>query len=240
MPYLTAEQLIEVLSADLTVGNRGRLEARRRATSDMWEKWLLKNLLEEDVRPPAPAVPRPPFWGVGPKGPAERPLDAADLAWIGRLPSDTKDLPVGDARELASLAMTVPVGSSDARLVESVLRPAQLRLEREHAEAQLRWVKASEPRLPAQEPRRHGELPGRVEIVASALQRQKPDMPDEAALVWAEKAVSDARADTVRKWEMAVADAEAHLAAVEAGEVRPIRTASAARPAPTLLGAARR
>lgn len=52
-------------------------------------------------------------------------LSAADLAWLQRLPTDPAAISYEDARVLAGMAETLPPGSADKRLLDSIWAPVR-------------------------------------------------------------------------------------------------------------------
>lgn len=113
-------------------------------------------------------------------------LEAAELAWIQRLPLDPRQVSYEDAVQLAELAGSISAMKSpaSARLVESVWLPVKEVYDLRVAEARLAQLPKSPPELPREV----------LSAVEDAISKQYPNLGEHAVLVEAQQAVRDFRA----------------------------------------------
>lgn len=182
---LTSKQVMSLISSPSSDRLKGSVEAAKRfgmtTTGPFGSSYggpvEQQRFLDDiqQVRSAAPADTRylHPGQAAGAVAPnSDKPLSAADLAWLERLPRDPAAISWEDARQVAKMAQSIGAVSnpSDARLIRSVWQPLRIHHDRRLAEAELAAAEKPLPKVPSSA---GGAL-------AAALQAELPQhTPDE-------------------------------------------------------------
>ncbi|WP_157720033.1 hypothetical protein [Microlunatus sagamiharensis] len=111
-----------------------------------------------------------------------RPLDAADLAWIQRLPADPAKISPEDVQALKGMASQAAMGTSDHRLIRAVLGPVETYHAKREAEANLANLSRPLTQIPA----------NAADALSAILAREVPDLRDDERYSRASAMVRDA------------------------------------------------
>jgi hypothetical protein len=109
--------------------HRGEIQALKRerlaGSGDYDAHALVDELLTAQKRPTAELV-RTPWWDVRASHESQRrPLGPADFMWLQRLDRDPAKVSDAEARELFKMRLETELGSSEARLIESMFAPVE-------------------------------------------------------------------------------------------------------------------
>jgi len=196
---MTSEQILEALALPADDGSYGQLMAWRRSIDADRENWdhEAHTFLDELMQRPRSQAERyahptamPRSTGKAPGDTKPQPLEPGDLVWLQRLPSDPTKISAEDAAYIAALAREARPGSSDARLLKSILDPIQRLHDKRKAEVELRNLDAAKP-LPVPRNARR--------VLGAAISRETSDLTPDEAHIRAGRLISEATAEANAK-----------------------------------------
>lgn len=197
---LTSKQILQALALPPGDGSYGTLMAWRRsidADRENWDhaEWTFLDELMQHRQPQTEryahptTMPRPS--GRQPGGTGEpQPLEPGDLVWLQRLPSDPAKISDEDAAYIATLAREARPGSSDARLLKSILDPIRRHHDKRQAQVELRNHDATKPRPTPRNARA---------VLAAAVLRETNDLDDDEAHTRARRMIDQVTAEVTAK-----------------------------------------
>jgi len=199
----SAKQILEIVADTTSSGiDRGRVRYLHQNAAPGAERQFFEQQLEATGTEPVAVYSNPTRRPVH-QGPA-KPLDAADLAWLQRLPSDAAKVAPEDVSILVGLAAQAKHPSSEHRLISAILAPIELHHAQREAETAVTNLRRPLPRIPASV----------VGALAEAIRREMPQLSDDEALGRARQQATDAVAKRDATHEQRLLDARARLAEV--------------------------
>jgi len=167
---MTSREFVDVLTRGTTNKgtDRGRFRQLRATAATVAEKQYWETLWETTATTPAPARYDNPMRRAVIRAGKPKALDAADLAWMQRLPTDPGEVSAADVQTLKGMAAQAAMGTGDHRMIHSVLDP----IARHHAkcEAEANLADLARP-LP--------QVPGTAaDALAAILAREVPDLTE--------------------------------------------------------------
>ncbi|MCU1612777.1 MAG: hypothetical protein JWO98_317 [Frankiales bacterium] len=212
MPPLSSQKVLDLIKAPATGVNNGR--ARFTAQSGRGATPAQKQFAEDMANLPAPqrtSTAHPADTVRGAQA-VHKALSPSDLMWLQRLPQDPAQVPFQDAGTVAAmahgLAINLPMGHSDRRLIDSVWQPIKSFHDKRAADAALGNARQPLPPIPA------SALPALADAVAAEV----PQLNDSEVLARASELLRQALEERGAARAQAIQKAEAELAKLDASD----------------------
>ena len=210
---LSSTDILHLTTTPRTGLHRGKVmfHQDRLQTPRTSEEAAQKALLDSLVTAPAEGAMQSyahPGDNPTPNLPAQ--LNAADLGWLQRLPTEPEKISYEDGRVLAGMVQATKLGSSDRRLVDSIWNPVKQLHDIGQAKANL--ANADAAAVPTPPPATH-------DVLATALAREMPMLTRDEVRARARTQLADAvakQSETRLHARAVAADALANATAAHA------------------------
>lgn len=209
---LSSAQIVEAIGLPAGEGSYGVLMAWRRSIAANRAAWDPEagRFLDELLEHPRPRAERYAHPTMTPRssgrlrgGTGERqPLEPGDLVWLQRLPGDPAKISNDDAAYIATLAQEARPGSSDERLLRSILDPIQRFHDKRQAQVELHNLDAAKPRPVPRNARA---------VLAAAVLRETNDLSGDEARARAGRMIEEATAAATAERERQRAQVQARI-----------------------------